>query len=365
MRRIAILIVLLAGVGLSAAALSLCDYQSPETSITDASMSFSYRYFDDPDTPGVDTSTGRVAATYSQLVDTPSYGFSADVSGEIGLTEFMPSNWLGQGAVSFRYYVLQDMPLFGFGGVQANMATGQPQAGVVLRSGFGYGRFYDVTPLAKASTIAKTLRANGTITAALPDDVIMSIATTIGKRVEYASMTELVAAVEKLVEDASGVTLNARSLLMIEDVINQTNDDRFCGWAVQAGIGYELVDPYGGEQNFVFVLAGDMAYAPNEMSQMQGHVSLTGPFDIMEENTLAASLTYNTEVSDTTSMQAAYTLQRVKPLGLDAVTTHRIGIDLAANVAGADVVLGISTHRTTGDSGWTFDITISAALTLL
>jgi hypothetical protein len=160
MRRVALLGMawLIVSVTAMAASVNLCDYVSPETNLTDLGLSFSYRYFDDGATAGVDESGGRAALAFSQLYDSPDIGFTLAGNGEVLVTGLLPTSGLGDVAGTFRYYLTQDAPLFAFGGLEAAVATGQPQPGIDLSVGAGYGRFSDVTPLAKASTIDKELR---------------------------------------------------------------------------------------------------------------------------------------------------------------------------------------------------------------
>jgi len=121
----------------TASGISLCDYQSPETSLIDAVFSFSYQFYNDAMSPAVDVSTGSVGSSFDRLRDTESVGFVAWVDGRVGITGFFPDEWLAEGAATFRYYVAEEMPLFGFGGFRAIAATGQTQLGLKIVSGFG------------------------------------------------------------------------------------------------------------------------------------------------------------------------------------------------------------------------------------
>lgn len=94
MRRMALLGIALLVVGATAmaASINLCDYVSPETSLTDLGLSFSYRYFDDGATVGVDESGGRAALAFSQLYDSPDIGFALTGNGEVLVTGLLPSS---------------------------------------------------------------------------------------------------------------------------------------------------------------------------------------------------------------------------------------------------------------------------------
>jgi len=354
---------LLLGVGFVAAAFGLCDYRSPETAMTDARLTFAYRYFDDAATPSVDVNAGRIGITYDTLFDSADIGFSIVGTAEVGLVDFVPTGWLGQGAGTFRYYLTDDMPLFGFGGVDGSASPGT--LGLEVRAGVGYGRFSDVTPLAKAFDIQKELLDLDAIPAKLPNDVLMSIAEIIGRRIEYETMQALVADIETAIEGASGVQLGARALLTIEEVVLRTGDQRRCGWAVQGGIGYELIDPTGGDRDLVLTFSADAAFTSRPEDQLLLRASFSGPFDIVDQNKLTLNGTYVFAYSDDGTITAAYALQRVKPAGVDAVTSQSASLGISFDIGGADVVLQVSLSRAAAAPGWSIDVSISAAMDLL
>jgi len=349
--------------GLGAAALGLCDYRSPETALTDARMTFAYRYYDDVGTPGVDVNAGRIGLTYDTLFDSADVGFSIVGAGEVGLVDFVPTGWLGQGAGTFRYYLTDEMPLFAFGGVDGSASPGT--LGLEVRAGIGYGRFSDVTPLAKAFEIQKELLELGAIPAKLPDDVLTAVAQVIGRRVEYETIQELVADIEAAIEGASEAQLDARALLTVEEVVLRTGDRKRCGWALQGGVGYEVIDPTGGARDLVLAFSADAAFAASPDEQLLIRASFSGPFDIMDQNKLAVNAGYEYDYSNDGSIAATYTLQRVKAAGVDAATNQAASLAVSLDVGGADVVLQVSLTRNAGDPGWSIDVSVSAAMDLL
>ena len=352
-------------VSLSAWGLSVCEYSSPETSLVDARMSFGYRYYDDANTVGVDVNSGRLAADYDQLYDSPDYGFTISGSAELALDAFMPTGWLGQGGATFRYYPLEDSLFFAFGGLQASMATGQLRPGVEVRLGGGIGRFSDVTPLAKAMSISRELLSLGAIEAPLSDGVLMAIAVIIGREIEYETIKELVADIEPAIEADAGVELDARATLTIEEIVQMLGDDTQCGWALQLGVGYELVDPFGNPQNLVVAGSADAAFAFGPDDQMKFHASYSGPFDIMNENTLSANVSYEVALGADSDIIANYALQRVKPAGGTANTSHAASLAFGFDLGGADILLQLSLTRGAADPGWSFDLSVTAAMDLL
>ncbi|MCK5827913.1 hypothetical protein KAH43_05240 [Candidatus Bipolaricaulota bacterium] len=365
MKKTGIVLCLLLLTGVASWALSVCDYKSPETSLTDARLSFSYRYYDDANTIGTDVNSGRFAADYDQMYDSPSYGFTISGSAELALDAFMPTGWLGQSAATFRYYPFEKSLFFAFGGLQASMATAQLQPGVEVRFGGGVGRFSNVTPLAKAMNMSKDLRRSGAIGNPLTDGVLLAIAGIIGREIEYDTVKELVADIEPLIEADAAVELDARALLTVEEIVLTVGDDSQCGWALQLGIGYELVDPFGNPQNIVVAGSADAAFAFGPDDQMMFHASYSGPFDLMDENTLTSTLSYEYALTEDSTVIADYVLQRVKPSGVVASTSHAAGLAVGFDLGGADILLQISLTRGDGDPGWSFDLSVSAAMDLL
>ena len=288
--------VLLIGVVTFGTPLSLCSYHSPQTSLTDLKLSMSYRYFDNPAVPGVEVNSGKLRQTRPQLL--AALRLSRLRVHSVRERVYRPGDFaiaggLGQGSGTFHYYLSDQTPIFGFGGSNASYALGQTKPALNVSVGVGYGRFSDVTPLAKAVNIQKDLLALGTITDPLSNDTLMAIAKEIGKKVEYATIKDLVAAIEPIIEKAAGVTLGARALLTIEDDVLATGDKASCGWALQAGLGYELMDPYGGTQDVLVTISGDASLAPTPGSQLTLHGTFYSPFDIAAENTLTVSATYD------------------------------------------------------------------------
>jgi hypothetical protein len=358
-------LLLVALVAAAASAQSLCSYRSPEPSMVDARVTFAYRYYDDAATPFVDVNSGRLAVAYDQLFDSPNSGCTLVGAVEVALAGFVPAAWLGQGAFTYRVYPWSEGAFFLFGGLEAAASTGPPQPGLDARAGLGVGRFTDVTPLAKAKRIGAALVSLRAIPSGLSEDVVVAVARVIGRAGEYASSSELVADIEAIVEFDVGAQLDARALLTIEDLVLSTDGGRRCGWAVQAGAGYELLDPYGGAQSAVFASSGDAAFASSPSDQFLFHVSFSGPFDFLDENSLVGSASYVVDLDEGQAMTAGYTLSRIKPSGVPATTTHQASLGLVFSLSRGSLGLQASVSHRTGEPGWSIDVSMSAALQLL
>ena len=397
--RVSLFIVLLCSMVAMAKPLSLCDFQSVETHFRDMRLSFNYRYFNDASTEGIDVSSGRIAVAYSELTDSLNEGFTLTSNIEISLSDFTPVSGLGQGAGTLRHYLSEEQPLFGFGGLEASFTTSLPQPHIELRAGVGYGRFSDVTPLAKALRIEQKLLKLEAIPDRLPDAVIMALAEQISRRAEFTSLEELMSTIqtlieqasgttldplsvvmvgvelntlnellsniEGLIEEASGTTLNARALLVIQDEMLRTGDERNCGWAVQGGIGYELADPYGGTRDLLLTTSADAAFAPDPDSQILLHASFSGPLAAIQENTLGLTASYVYTLTDQLSFHADYALKCMpKEEGL-MNASHSASFELALGLGGANVALQLALTKEPDVSGWSSDFTISMAMDLL
>ena len=402
MRRLAwvgLFVFLVSSIAVIAKPLSLCDFQSVDTHFKDMRLSFNYRYFNDASTEGIDVSSGRIAVAYSELMDSLNEGFSLSGNVEISLSDFTPVSGLGQGAGTLRHYLSEEEPLFGFGGLEASFTTSLPQPHMELRAGIGYGRFSDVTPLAKARRIEQKLLKLGAIPDALPDPVIMALAEQISRRAEFTSLqelmnkiqtliqqasetpveplsvvmvgvelntlNELLSNIEGLIEDASGTTLNAQALLVIQDEMLRTGDERNCGWAVQGGIGYELTDPYGGTRDLLLTASADAAVAPDPDSQILLHASFSGPLTSIQDNTLSLTASYVYTLTDQLAFNADYALKSIPGEdGLENVS-HSASFELALGFGGASVALQLALTRDPGVPGWSSDLTLSMAMDLL
>lgn len=372
-RAAALIMVGVALAALSAAgAVGLCDYKPPQTDLTSLWLSGNYRYFNDGTTPGVDVNAGRATLTLNRLFDSPGFGYTLSGLGELGLVNLGLASIAAQGAGTARYYLVPGEPLFGFGGLNAGYAMGQPRPGVTLSVGAGYGRFADVTPLAKAFRIQKLLLDRKVISRALSDEVLLAVGTEIGRWAKYAAgkdpldaAKDLAAAVVLLIERGAGVSVDPRSVLAVEDEVLATGEERYCGWALQAGLGYELVDPYGNPQDVVVTLSVDAAYAPAPGAQLLFRALAIGPFDIANQHTLTATLSYEQALSATSSLQANAALQRVKPLDLDPKDSLSANAQLSFTLGKASLGIGLALSKAADATGWSVDLSLSVSMKVL
>ncbi|MCX6095833.1 MAG: hypothetical protein NT125_03785 [Candidatus Bipolaricaulota bacterium] len=357
------LLVVLVSLGVAAAPLGLCDYVSPQTDLRHLSLSASYRHFVDGSGGGADVSGGRAALDFGQLYDSPDIGFTLAGSAEVLLADFLPTGGLGEALGTFRYFLSADLPFFGFGGIETSLASTQSQPRVHVSAGMGYGRFSDVTPLAKAFRISNELLKAKAISQPLGDSVRMALAKAIGTK--YASVKDQIADVVNQIQSAAAVTVTARQVLIVEDVVLATGDERRCGWSIQAGVGYKLLDPFGAPQDLLVTASADAALAPDPAGQLLFRASVSGPLDLLNENTLTAHASYDYVLSDTSSLRLTYSLQHLQPRGGPASTSHAAAALVGFAVGRANVGLQLSLSKGAADPAWSLDASISVAMSLL
>lgn len=350
-----------------ALALSLCDYIAPETSLLDIGISFAYHYLDDPERPGTEVNAGNISFTYTQIYSAPERGFSLDASGILGLEGLALADAVVEGAGTYRHYLDPQEPFFLFGGFEARWRTGgfyrQPWLQVTL--GVGYGRFNDVTPLAKAMLISEDLLRLGAIPASLSEEALMAVAQEIGRRLEYEKLADLVAAVERIIETDAGVELDAHAVLAIEERITEIGRERYCGGALQAGVGYEVLDPEMGVRDVVLNASADWAVAPEPRSQLllRGALSAALPWKDAYRATFVGK--YDYELIGEATFSSTYSLEWIKGEGMaTAEDRHAAVFQLGINLGGWDVALRLTFTKHPGDTAWTQEFSVTAAIDL-
>ncbi len=216
-----------------------------------------------------------------------------------------------------------------------------------------------MTPLARAFKIERELLKAKAIKTSLGDSALMAMATAIGGALD--STKDQVAEVVNQIQLAAATTLEPCQVLKVEDLVLETGDARYCGWAVQAGVEYQLVDPYNQPQGFLVSASGD-AVVPNADGQMLFHAAVSGSINILDQNTLTARASYDTVLCDTSSLQASYSLLRVQPLEQPATTTQTAALHLSLVVGRIDMGLRASLAKAANVTSWTLDVSVSASI---
>ena len=358
---------LVMGMGLAAFSQvpNLCDYRTPETDLSSLFLTFFYNYFNAPETPIADVSSGRFAFTFSRVLDSPDLGISIGSTNEFTLSRLELTRAIGDAFATARYYLDSDAPLFVFGETQATYASAQAVPGLELRLGGGYGRLTDVTPLAKAIRIGQVLLDDQAIDEALPEEILLQAAALIGQESEYRSVGDAVAAIAPVIEEASGVPLSARSLLSIAEEIVRTGDERQCGWAVQAGFGYEVTRRFGETRNLLLTLSSNLARPLDLGAQLVARFDISGPLRLASANASSISMAYTRQLTPATLLVAEYAAQRFKKFDQPATSSETIKIQLVFELGKLDLSANLSLTRGTPLRAWAESLVVSARVDLI
>ncbi len=350
--------------GLAAVAASVCDYHAPQTDLVDARLDFSYRYFDDPSTLGPEIDSGWMKLSYAQLYDSPDFGYSLNGLARINLSSITPSSGSGQINGTARYYSERDLPVYVFGEADgvADILAVDSELGLNLRAGIGYGRFYDVTPLARALQFQTGLIGIGVLSEPLADGVLMQIATEIGRQIEYDSTSDLVTMIETIIENDTGVFLDARALLLIEETLASADINRYCGWTVQAGFGVGL-STMSVPSDPLLSFTADSAQADGYRVQWAYHMGLSGPYELTAEYDLTASASYEYILQENASLEGTFAYQRSKERNAQPIWNAGGTLELMFEIGTVDMAIQLELTRRA--DGWVRDLTLSASVDLL
>jgi hypothetical protein len=356
-------LLLVVSLSLATVAIPVCDYRSPETSLTELGLLMNYRYFDDGATPMVDVSSGRVEMDYSRLFDSPDLGYSLAGLLKVSLVELMPSELLMQGSGTLRLYFGADSLWYGFGGFEGSSSLAAANADV--RAGIGVGRFTDVTPLAKAISISEKLISLGILADPLGDDVLLSIAETIGREIEFTEMRELVTAIESDIEGPLGVELGSEALLWIQEIVERGGDTRKCGWSMQGGVGYEVLDSSGEAGDILVTLSADAAWSLGPRHQFVGHVGLSGPVALLSEITMNANASYELDLSEDVELTSTFAWRRVTGAGGQVRTDWSETVSFRYDLDGADLGVQFAVGREAMDARPTVEMSLTLSMELI
>ncbi len=365
MRHWVLVVLCVLATAVAGSALSLCDYRTPETNIVELKSSFNYRYYRDPARPAADINSGRFSLSYSHLYDASLLGFELVGMGDFVLSELALASMDTQLRGRMQRYLSADDPYFAYGAFEGVVATGFVQPGLGFETGLGYGRFADVTPLAKALRAERRLLDMGAVAASLPNSAVLDMAEQIGRAGEYEDVAELLTVLEELIFEAVGSRLNAKALLALEDIIVDAGWQRYCGWNVSLGIGYELLDPRGGDRDVVITLAGDVALAPEPGSQLRLSASYSiPPYAVEHKSSVRLAASYDYRLNDITTFSVDYVLRQDSYSG-GSSGSQSATFQLAFNLGGVEVSLQLAFAKRAQAEEWTQDMVLSAVVRLL
>jgi hypothetical protein len=316
-------LVLLAG---TAAAISITDYEVPVSTATSAFGGFQYNYASDVN--GLKTAdNGNISASFNQFYSSLPLGYRLGFSGILnrdGLVDPGEDEWTYNSSAFAQgnKYLSEESNLFGYGRLDGTAGSDYDRPGFTLTLGMGYGRFINATPLARALRAQEELLKEQILVGAIPDNVILDVAKMMAPEViaryqqEYDQWERhYYGDLEKEFQRSGKLRdneLGGVGALVIRDVLDEFISDRYYGYEVSAGIGYDLQTPYKDSDRTAFAEANaNFAYPINLRSQFVEFFRVKSPLTdskFGKEVHMSFTPSYSYEVSNTLDFVTAYIL---------------------------------------------------------
>jgi opacity protein-like surface antigen len=341
----------------------LCVYSRSESIFQDLKLSGSYNYVNDPDKNRPANNVGNLTLSFDHFSDAPSLGFLVDANAKADLKQNKLA-YEAKGRVNVRSYWGKS-DAFGNGEIEVGTiptAQGVINLGVKARAGLGYGRFRDVTPYSKALRIQTQLIEMKSLNQPLPAKILQLLSDLIARVGEFVDTALLVQKLAEILEHTESLVkkpLGAIELLRIEEILKE-GDNKRCGWDVNAGVSYQLVDTGGQPRELFLHTEFNYALAPAPRSQFTSKIGIDAQLDFLEEHVLIAEANYSYRFSDRMDSQVKYKFQSNKVRKSASFETQSIFI--GANFqAQANLNLTVQLYLThnTGFEEWAQQLTVT------
>lgn len=362
-------VLLLVAITAATYAIPLYFYRVPRTHISDLELSFSYRFYDDRFYDGRgDLNVGNLGITYFSLFDSPRFGYSVVGNADLELRAQDPPLIYQITVIGNVNYFFDPQDLFfGFIGLSGRGSSAYDAPGLLVSLGAGYGRFTDVTPLAQAVRIEARLRARGSLVELLTYADLLSIAHTIGQRHRYETIADLLAALQEKIEWTMKTRpdgLDALDIYIIAAIIEDERFKRFSGWDVRFGLGFELIDPFGGERDLVAISEFNIAFAPEPGSQLVLRGTFTGARDLLKTHSMSIRADYHYLLTEIIDLKGGYTFLRDSEAG-DYRHRHSIDLGIVVKLPGdTNITLNLALIHGYGYEEWSKELSIKLNMDL-
>ncbi len=319
-------------ISLGGAGMPLCNYHIPVSDLSSLGVNFSYRYYNDP--YGIhdrNVNAGEFQIHYSHLFDSPGFGYSILANNDMMVSVLSLSSYTATAVGSAKRYFSPDAAYFGFAGVTGKTASAYKTIGLSANLGIGYGRFTDVTPLAKAIKIDNYLVGSKILIGHLSDVDLQALANEIDNRATYHTTAAFLAALQEIIEGSGLVKeggLNALDISEISQIVADNTHSRYCGGEAKLGIIYEILNPRGGPHDLLATAAFNYAFTATPSAQFLVHGTLSGSSDIIKNHELELSLSYDYLLSPILSVSGGYTFAQDTYNG-EPENSHHITLDLS------------------------------------
>ncbi|GEM_PF-4583982 len=305
---------------------SIRDYTPPTSSLTDADLSASYTY---KAQDSVEANAGDMSLTFIKFYESLPFGWKIQSSGGLDYNGLRDEKKL-QYSADFRGQVHKYLKgdLFGYFSLTVAGQTDYDHADATAFVGAGYGRYINATSMARALRIQEELQEAEVISGDLEDDILVELAKTIDTRDQYELERDYFAQIQKVLEKSSKIDrLDGVAMYRIIQVLeNEVVNDRYYGYNVGMGIGYEISNPYSGDtQDPTSEIFANFAYPFNLRSQFNESIRFeTSLTDFGKQYTLTSTTTFSYELSDRVRDVVSYQLVGTKSTDADAVFTHTL-----------------------------------------
>jgi hypothetical protein len=346
--------------------LTVCDYDPPESRVTDLALQGWFSWHNGPNAGVVDrTLTTHLFVDFSQLSMTGPFGHDLQAHGQLRRAE---DRWTSRLTASGSLQASLSEQLFGVSvlGFDAAIETGLE---LDATAGIGTGRFRDATPLALAMRIQNRLLDLGELLAPVGREMLLSLAQIIGET-GPSEDAKIIRIAEHLVDTqliAEG-QVSVTGLLGMEEILRSPHQTRLCGRDAQARIGLttRLLPETSLAATGVVLLR--YAAVPDPVSQLEAiaetKIRLLRPTEMIAE----AELAYTRSLPGNWTSRAEYRLTFDRGWSTQGATAmfHQLTTTLTTELPGG-VGLNLSGELAynSGDDEITVDLTISLEASLL
>ena len=231
------------------------DYRVPVSAAHSFLVDFNYNYA----SVGQETTSnhGRIGTVYNTFYESLTYGYSFDLIWAAS-RERRANDYNTDIDGRLRRYIWPHRNFFGSVNPHSAYLKSYDRPTLDVTIGFGFGRFINATPLAKAVRIEDFLLFSNQLYDDLPAETMVKLGQIIEKRGEYRTryreafkrfwyddMAEIIKDSKML----KGEEIDAVGILRMDEVLFRENiSDRFYGWDVTLGAKLELLTSQPSEQ---------------------------------------------------------------------------------------------------------------------
>ncbi len=369
MKRYLLWIPVLFVISLGAAGMPLCNYHAPVSDLASLGMNFSYHYYNDPyGLQDRDINAGELQIHYTHFYDSPDFGYDFAAKNDMTISVLSLSSYAANVDGSVKRYFSPDRNFFGFAGASGKTSSAYKTVGISVNLGLGYGRFADVTPLAKAMEIDSYLVRRGSLSDHLYDIDLQALAHEIDNAATYDTTAALLAALQEIIEGSGLVKeggLDALDISEMSEIIADNTHSRYCGGEVRLGLSYEIIDPMGGPNDLLATAAFNYAFTTTPKAQFLVQGSITGSYDIVTNHELSLTTSYDYVISDFLSLAATYTFSQ-EAYGGGPSNSHAISLDFEFTpIKTARVTLEVRLAHEPYYLEWSQEVRLSIGMDLL